>query len=93
VKRIDIYGQQIKDKTTGELKPCRYCEAAKRYLTAKGIAFNYRDLANLNDRQELLRRLPDVKTVPQIFIGEQHIGGFDDMARLPDATLQQMIGE
>jgi glutaredoxin 3 len=58
---------------------CPYCIRARHLLDSKGIA--YRDIAVDNDPQ--LRREMMIRsgrgTVPQIWIGERHIGGFDDM--------------
>lgn len=62
---------------------CGFCHAAKRLLTTKKVAF---DEINLSEkppevRQSLMERTQH-RTVPQIFIGEQFIGGFDDMNAL-----------
>lgn len=65
---------------------CSYCDQAKALLASKGL--NYTeviiDTGQLKDPTkqyttvaELKNILPTVKTVPQIFKGEQHIGGFD----------------
>ncbi len=58
---------------------CPYCIRARNLLDNKGVA--YRDIAVDNDPQ--LRREMMIRsgrdTVPQIWIGERHIGGFDDM--------------
>ena len=62
---------------------CGFCHAAKRLLTDKGIAFTEYDVMRAPEkRQEMLSRANGRHTVPQIFIGERHIGGYDDMAAL-----------
>lgn len=62
---------------------CGYCHAAKRMLTGKGISFSEIDVAaDPAKRQEMMARAGGRHTVPQIFIGAQHIGGYDDMAAL-----------
>ncbi|MEJ6389843.1 glutaredoxin 3 [Gymnodinialimonas ulvae] len=62
---------------------CGYCHAAKRMLTEKGISYSEIDVAaDPAKRQEMMARASGRHTVPQIFIGDQHIGGYDDMAAL-----------
>ncbi len=62
---------------------CGFCHAAKRLLTDKGIAFTEHDvMREPGKRQEMLQRANGRHTVPQIFIGERHVGGYDDMAAL-----------
>jgi glutaredoxin 3 len=58
---------------------CPYCMRARQMLDDKNVA--YTDLAVDNDpqlRTEMMQRSGQ-RTVPQIWVGEQHIGGFDDM--------------
>lgn len=58
---------------------CPYCADAKALLKKKGVAFSEIDVAG--DRtafQAMVHRSGGRMTVPQIFIGEQHIGGCDD---------------
>jgi len=65
---------------------CGYCHAAKRLLTDKGVSFAEYDVARVPDRrQEMLARAGGRQTVPQIFVGETHLGGYDDMAALDRA--------
>ncbi len=65
---------------------CGYCHAAKRLLAEKGISYTEHDVARAPDRrQEMLSRAGGRQTVPQIFVGETHIGGYDDMATLDRA--------
>ncbi|RMA43417.1 MULTISPECIES: glutaredoxin 3 [Rhodobacterales] len=62
---------------------CGYCHAAKRLLTEKGISFaEYNVSGDAEKRQEMLARANGRHTVPQIFIGETHVGGYDEMAAL-----------
>ncbi|HEY8520293.1 MAG TPA: glutaredoxin 3 [Gammaproteobacteria bacterium] len=61
---------------------CGYCAAAKRLLTSKGVEFTEVDvLADPERRAEMMQR-SGRRTVPQIFIGERHIGGYDDLQAL-----------
>ena len=57
---------------------CSYCVAAKALLTAKNqkfIEFNIED--NQTYKNILFERVPDARTVPQIFLGDQYIGGYN----------------
>ncbi|MBF9035169.1 glutaredoxin 3 [Rhodobacterales bacterium HKCCE2091] len=62
---------------------CGYCHAAKRLLNAKGAEFTEIDVMRTPDkRQEMMGRANGRHTVPQIFIGGTHVGGYDDIAAL-----------
>jgi glutaredoxin 3 len=65
---------------------CGYCHAAKRLLTSKGVAFTEIDVSRDPDlRAAMTRRSNGGRTVPQIFVGETHIGGCDDLYALDGA--------
>jgi len=65
---------------------CGYCHAAKRLLNAKGVSFvEYDVVRDPAKRTEMVDRAPGSRTVPQIFIGTTHVGGYDDMAALEQA--------
>ncbi len=65
---------------------CGYCMAAKRLLSGKGVAFEEIDVASDPSRRaEMVARAKGKRTVPQIFVGETHVGGFDDMNALDRA--------
>ena len=62
---------------------CGFCHAAKRLLNKKGVSFSEINvLANPNRKQEMSQRANGGRTVPQIFIGETHVGGCDDLFAL-----------
>jgi glutaredoxin 3 len=65
---------------------CGYCRAAKALLTRKGVSFTE---INLSDepgrRSEMMARANGRYTVPQIFIGETHVGGSDELHALERA--------
>ena len=65
---------------------CPYCHAAERHLRGKGIAKLRRIAvdADAAAREEMTRRTGR-RTVPQIFIGDTHVGGYDDLVRLDRA--------
>ncbi len=64
---------------------CGYCAAARDLLQSKGVDFTELD-ATLNSklRKEMVERSGQ-STFPQIFVGERHVGGFDDLAALDAA--------
>jgi len=74
--KIEIYTTAI----------CPYCVAAKNFLVAKGAS--YEEVRVDRDRErfaEMLQRSNNRRTVPQIFIGGTHVGGFDDIVALDRA--------
>ncbi|HEX9788195.1 MAG TPA: glutaredoxin 3 [Candidatus Binatia bacterium] len=72
---------------------CPYCAAAKALLRSKDIAFEEIDVTNDAPRRAEMERLSRRRTVPQIFIDDKAIGGYDD-ARQLDATgeLDRLLG-
>jgi len=64
---------------------CPYCHAAKALLKRKGVLFQEIDLSGARDRRtEMIERANGRMTVPQIFIGDIHVGGCDDLHALED---------
>ena len=61
---------------------CPYCHAAKALLSEKGVSFEEVDAADPEVRSAMVQRAHGRRTVPQIFIGDTHVGGYDDMAAL-----------
>ena len=62
---------------------CPFCVRAKRLLQSKGAEFNEYDITMGGPKREEMReRAPNAMTVPQIFIGDVHVGGSDDLAEL-----------
>jgi len=65
---------------------CPYCRAAKSLLTQKGVAFTEIDVDGEPElRKEMTTRANGRTSVPQIFIGERHVGGSDDIHALDAA--------
>lgn len=59
---------------------CPYCAAAKRLLDEKGAAFTEIDIEKTPEaRTEMIQKARGRTTVPQIFVGERHVGGCDDL--------------
>ena len=65
---------------------CGFCHAAKRLLAQKGVSFTEISLnAQPERRAEMVQRSNGGRTVPQIFIGETHVGGCDELYALERA--------
>lgn len=65
---------------------CGFCMMAKRLLSSKGVTYSEIDVAREPDRrQEMMTRANGGYTVPQIFIGETHVGGCDELYALERA--------
>ena len=58
---------------------CGYCSAAKSLLQQLGMAYTERDVRDPDVLNEMRERLPRSRTIPQIFIDGEHIGGYDDL--------------
>ena len=72
MKKIEIYTKSW----------CPYCQGAKALLDSKGLQYQEHDVAfNSNRLQEMIER-SQRRTVPQIFINDLHIGGYDDLVKL-----------
>ena len=75
MKKIIIYSTAI----------CPYCTRAKILLKRKGLDFQEIMITDEKSRDEMIAKAGGKRTVPQIFIGETHVGGFDDLAALDRA--------
>lgn len=58
---------------------CPVCEQAKALLTMKGIEFEERKIGDGYTREDLLEAVPSARSVPQIFLDERFIGGFQEL--------------
>ncbi len=73
MKNITVY--------TGPM--CSYCDAAKRLLNKKNIPFKEINIALEEGKmEEMLKKSNGMKTIPQIFIEDHHIGGYDELRAL-----------
>jgi len=83
MSKVIVYGTKF----------CPYCDRAKSLLQRKGVTYKEikvdQDMAQMREMMEKSKR----RTVPQIFIGDYHVGGYDDMAEL-DASgkLDKLLG-
>ena len=70
---------------------CPYCARARNLRASKGVGFEEIDV-DAAGREEMIRR-SGRRTVPQIFIGDLHVGGSDDLAALDaDGKLDKLLG-
>lgn len=70
---------------------CPYCDHAKALLTSKGIVYEEKKVGDGPSynytREDLLKAVPTARTFPQIFLGEEHVGGFTDLqAKLKESN-------
>ena len=72
---------------------CGYCSSAKRLLDKKGVAYVEHDASFSPElRREMIQRAKGRSTFPQIFIGDVHVGGCDDLHDLDaDGKLDPML--
>ena len=71
---------------------CGYCTRAKRLLERKGVDYEEIRIDGDYEQMRVMMERSKRHTVPQIFIGDHHVGGFDDLARLEAyGELDQML--
>jgi glutaredoxin len=58
---------------------CPFCEQAKGLLKMKGIEFEEKKIGHGFTREDLLEAVPTARTVPQIFLNEELVGGFNEL--------------
>lgn len=76
MKPVEIYTTPI----------CGFCHAAKRLLESKGVSYSEINvMAEPNRRAEMMQRANGGRTVPQIFIGDTHVGGNQELQALERA--------
>ena len=72
---------------------CPYCERARRLLQRKNVAFSEIDVESAPEKRAEMQQKSGRRTVPQIFIGNTHVGGSDDLSALEDAgKLDALLG-
>ena len=83
MKSVTIY--------TGPL--CNYCEAAKRLLTRNKVEYKEIDISKVDGAMdEMIKKANGKRTIPQIFFGDQHIGGYDETRALEkENKLQELL--
>jgi len=70
--KVEIYG----------VEDCTWCKKAVDWCEDNDVSYIYYDVTNTTDLiDQLIERIGKVETVPQIFINEKHIGGYDDLVK------------
>ncbi len=73
MKKVELYTSPF----------CGYCARAKQLLKSKGVRYSETNvMAQPNKRGEMMKRSNGGRTVPQIFIGDKHVGGCDELYEL-----------
>ena len=65
---------------------CPFCDQAKALCETRGLKYTYKSLGTDYTKEELLETFPGARTVPQIIVGGNKIGGFDNLAKYVDET-------
>jgi glutaredoxin len=73
---IEIYGKPM----------CPFCDKAKSLCETRGFKYTYKSLGTDYTREELMEQFPNARTVPQIVINGQKIGGYDQFTQYLDDT-------
>lgn len=82
MKKIVIYTTTI----------CPYCIRAKALLKRKGYKYEEINVEDESARDEMIKKAGGMRSVPQIFIGDTHVGGSDELYTLEkDGTLDEMV--
>ena len=62
---------------------CNFCDAAKRLLKRNGLSFDEIDISSgENIREEMIKKTSGQRTIPQIFFGDYHVGGYTELREL-----------
>jgi glutaredoxin len=65
---------------------CTFCDQAKALLEQRNIAYEERKIGSGYTREDLLAAVPTARTVPQIFVNNNHIGGFTELRKYIEET-------
>jgi glutaredoxin 3 len=82
MKKITIYTTEV----------CPYCVRAKALLKRKGLEFVEIDVSDEKDRVAMMEKSGGRRSVPQIFVGNHHVGGCDDLYALEkEGKLDELV--
>jgi glutaredoxin len=77
---IQVKGKEMKAVVWSKYN-CPFCDQAKALLKQKGIQFEEKKIGDGFTREDLLESVPNARTVPQIFLDEELIGGFTELKK------------
>lgn len=60
---------------------CPHCVQAKAMLDSRGIEYEERNVSQNWTREQLLEAVPTARTLPQIFLNQEHVGGFTELRK------------
>jgi len=71
---------------------CPWCERAKSLLELHNVTYNEIKIGREITREEFLEQFPNTRTVPQIYVGETRVGGYDDLsASIKNGSFQSLF--
>ena len=71
---------------------CPFCVKAKNLLKSKGIEYEEKNIAEGHNIQDMLALVPNARTMPQVWVDDQHIGGYDEVRALEkENKLQDLL--
>ena len=75
--------EQLKKAVVWSQEYCSYCESAKNLLLSYGYEVEERKIGHGEDwtKQDLIEAVPHARSVPQVFIGDTYIGGFNELRK------------
>ena len=86
LKQISLPRLTTNQKKENEMKAivwskdqCPYCVQAKALLESKGIEYEERNVSQDWTKEQLLEAVPTARTLPQIFLDDAHVGGFNEL--------------
>jgi glutaredoxin len=65
---------------------CTFCDQAKALLEQRNIAYEEKKIGHGYTREDLLEAVPTARTVPQIFVNNNHVGGFTELRKYIEET-------
>jgi glutaredoxin len=65
---------------------CAFCDQAKALLEQRNIPYEERKIGHGYTREDLLEAVPTARTVPQIFVNNNHVGGFTELRKYIEET-------
>ena len=97
---VSLAKDKREDKTLGERMDvliytksnCPFCEKAKAWFKQQGIAYTQIKLDDEEQRLAFYQKLPNARSVPQIFIDDKHIGTYNDLMSIADQLVKKQGG-
>lgn len=73
---------------------CAYCGAARMLIAGKGVSYEDINIVSDPEKRSEMEQLSGRRSVPQIFVGDRHIGGFDELCTLDKSgELDRLLAE